>query len=214
MQDALLSKHRWRQYRLRTLLAFTLLCSVGLSWLAVKIRQAERQRKAVKTIQLRGGTIAWIDHTPPGFQWLQKPLGRELFRTIAMVDLHDTDFTDDDLRHLRELPDMNWLSLNRTRVTDAGLVHVKGLKQLELFALAQTRVTDVGLKNFDGLTQLVQLTLCETQVTDAGLEHLKALRQLKELSVENTQVTTEGAQRFRRSCPNCRVSFEKAPQRP
>jgi len=52
-------KRRWYQYSLRTLLLFMLLASIGLSWLAVKLKQAREQKEAVRAIEEAGG---WVIH--------------------------------------------------------------------------------------------------------------------------------------------------------
>ena len=45
---------------------------------------------------------------------------------------------------LRELKQLQELSLTRTQVTDAGLVHLRALKQLQRLSLDGAQVTDAG----------------------------------------------------------------------
>ena len=40
-------RRRWYQYNLRSLLVLTLLVSVGMSWVAVRMQRARRQKEAV-----------------------------------------------------------------------------------------------------------------------------------------------------------------------
>jgi hypothetical protein len=47
MTDTTRPKRRWFQYSLRTLLVFMVLASIPMSWLAVKMQQARRQREAL-----------------------------------------------------------------------------------------------------------------------------------------------------------------------
>jgi hypothetical protein len=46
---------RFLQFSLRTLLIFVLLVSIGMSWFAVKLERARRQREAVEVIRTGGG---------------------------------------------------------------------------------------------------------------------------------------------------------------
>jgi len=49
------ARRRWYQYSLRTLLLVMLLASVGISWFAVKMQRARKQREAVEAIRGLGG---------------------------------------------------------------------------------------------------------------------------------------------------------------
>ena len=53
-------RRRLFRFSLRTLLVVVVLLSVGLGWFAFKMRQAERQRKAVEKIREAGGVV-WHD---------------------------------------------------------------------------------------------------------------------------------------------------------
>ena len=44
-------KRRWRQFSLRSLLAFITLAAVLLSWLSVEMRRAEREAEASRVLQ-------------------------------------------------------------------------------------------------------------------------------------------------------------------
>ena len=71
-------------------------------------------------------------------------------------------------------------------VTDIGLVHLKGLPQLQGLVLQKTTLSDTGLENIRGLTNLRQLVVNNAQVTDAGLEHLKGMANLWRLDLSST----------------------------
>ncbi len=201
------SGRRWFQYGLRTLLVVMVLASIAMSWLAMRLQQAERQRQAVEVIERRGGSIAWspFAHGP---DWLQELLGRECFRTIVYVSASDTEFADADMASLSILPAVNCLELDRTRITDAGMVNVKDLKRLELLSLAGTQVGDSGLEHLGRLSELVQLILHGTRITDAGLQHLSGLNHLQSLDLTRTHVTHEGVQKLQQALPKCRIAAQ------
>ncbi|MGO8688343.1 MAG: hypothetical protein ACLQLG_01800 [Thermoguttaceae bacterium] len=179
-------KLRWYQYSLRTLLLVMTLACVGMSWVAVKMKQARQQHAAVEAIRKLGGMVDYdyqkkdpFDE-PPGPAWLRKLLGDDLFASVTWVRLSDSDVSDAALEYLKGLARLEILDLNRTNVSDAGLQHLKGLTQLRELCLGGTKVSDAGLENLMGLTQLQKLWLDSTNVTDAGAQDLqKALPNLE-----------------------------------
>jgi hypothetical protein len=64
---------------------------------------------------------------------------------LQTLDLSQTYFADDDLRHLAGLP-VTTLGLSETGVTDAGLAHLERLPRLRFVILCGTRVTREGLE--------------------------------------------------------------------
>lgn len=58
-----LSKRRWYQFSLRTLLIFVTLFAISCSWFAVKLQQARRQREAVEKIR------KWSDYVEIIYSW-------------------------------------------------------------------------------------------------------------------------------------------------
>lgn len=148
-------KRRWPQFRLRTLLIVVLVLSLPLSWLAVKMERARRQREAVEAIQDLNGFVDYDyqhdlgsdDYSP---MWLRSILGDTLAfhysNPVESVELGES-VGDAELailkRHLEAMPCLTHLSLVRTSVTDNGLTHVSGLYRLESLWVSR-RVTEQG----------------------------------------------------------------------
>ena len=109
---ARLAYRRRFQYSLRTLLLVVTLFAIACSWLAVKIRQAQRQQEAVAEIQKLGGSIVydwpagWKPARnvlpPPGPAWLRSLLGVDLFLTVHAVDVSGIQVTDEDVNKLQQ----------------------------------------------------------------------------------------------------------------
>ena len=60
---------RWFQFRLRTLLIVVLVLSLPLSWFAVRMERARRQRAAVEAVSELGAIVYYdweIDYSLPG----------------------------------------------------------------------------------------------------------------------------------------------------
>jgi Leucine-rich repeat (LRR) protein len=108
------------------------------------------------------------------------------------INLAGTESVDDELAHLRALPGLHILVLDRSQVTDEGLAHLAGMTSLHTLVLNQTHVTDNGLAELKGLTGLRDLALDETRVTDAGLAHLTALTALQHVDLKHTQISDAG----------------------
>ena len=67
MTESSKPRRRWFQYSLRTLLLLMLLVSIGMSWVAVRMQRARRQREAVKGIERLGGGVMYdyqFDQSP------------------------------------------------------------------------------------------------------------------------------------------------------
>jgi hypothetical protein len=187
-------KLRWYQFSLRSLLIFVTLFAIPCSWLAVKIRQARNQRKAVDAIIKDGGSVHY-DYEyenairgvrPQGL--LQTVLGEDLFSNVVWANVK----TDVGLEHLKELPKLQVLSLNGSRVTDGGLEHLEDMTQLKLLDLEATTITGTGLKHLKGLSQLEWLNISNTLVTDSNLAYLKKMVRLRTLALANTQISDTG----------------------
>ena len=133
-------KRRWYQFSLRTLLVFVLLVSIGLSWFALKLQQARKQREAVRVIEKLGGEVEYdyelheqLSMQPPEPTqpaWLRGLLGIDFFADVACVSWSGLGIgpgaTGAGLEHLKGLPALISLDLKHTQVTDEG---VKKLKQ-------------------------------------------------------------------------------------
>lgn len=165
-------RRRWFQFSLRTLLVFMLLASIPLSWVAVKLQRARRQRAAVEAIEELGGAVGYDPLAP---DWQSELLGRDFFGHVAVIVFRDFKVTDAGV------------VVEGITVTDAGLEHLKELTQLTHLSLRHAEITDAGLEHLKGLSQLEDLDIQHTRVTDAGLKHLQGLKRLKWLHISGTR---------------------------
>ena len=138
------------------------LVTVGLAvlipcgWLLVKWHQERMQREAATAIEKAGGHVAY--GKPQGPAWLRRLAGDKWFEHIESVTF-GSSATDDDLKHLEGLGQLQQLLLVGTKCTDRGLEHLKELAQLRDLSLEDTRITDAGLEHLQGLSQLQLLSL-------------------------------------------------------
>ena len=203
-------KRRWFQFRLRTLLIFTLVCAIGSAWVAHRAELKRKEREAVEAIIRLGGSVAY-DYDlvngakPTGPDWLRNLLGENFFSEAVIVSVSDAFVADAGLENLKGLPKLQTLDLSYAQVTDAGLVNLKGLAQLQYLYLNGSKVGDAGLVYLKGLEQLRVLSLSGTKITDSGLVNLKGLNQLQKLLLQNTKVTDARVNDLQKALPNCKI---------
>ena len=101
------------------------------------------------------------------------------------LDLRGQDITDDDLKHLKEIPFVEMLDLSGTKIGDDALIHVKNLQKLKW------------------------LDLVDTQVTDDGLRHLYEMNSLKRVYLDGTIIWSSAASKLEDALPNCYVYYSE-----
>lgn len=124
-------------------------------------------------------------------------------------------FSDNDLRHLSSLVNVEELGLLHAAFEGNGLQHLKDLKRLQKLHLGYCNAfTNAGLEHLQQLESLQSLTLWETQVTDDGIDALTELKQLRELDISRTQISEQGVARLRSVLPELRIHWSKPVSQP
>ncbi len=104
-----------------------------------------------------------------------------------------SELTDDGLKPLAALQDLEKLELQYTAVKGTGLEHLNGLKKLRSVAISSMSVTDDGVAAVAKLAHLRVLSLWEClNVTDAGVVALAGLKDLQALDLRWTKLTDTG----------------------
>lgn len=118
------------------------------------------------------------------------------FQKLKNLDLRSNPITDDGLRHLKSLHQLEVLILDATKVSGSGIVYLKELPKLNTISFGSYQdgapIDDDGLEVICQLPQLTRLILNGTDITDEGLKHLSAIEGLEELSLDHTRVTESG----------------------
>ena len=189
---------RWYQFRLRSLLVFTLVVSVCLGWLTYERRKIAERREAF-----------WNPDTLFPYRLPSQPTWRlwlfgDDWPSYAKAMWSACLIRDTELEGIKGMSHLETLRLNQSLITDHGLFHLKDLPRLRELELVRTRISDAGLAHLSALP-LWRLDLRETQITDAGLRHLKNQKQLLGLRLKGTRVTDEGINELRAALPNLTV---------
>ncbi len=118
---------------------------------------------------------------PPAPDWLVNLLGIDYFGNVVRVYFSNaywhsrpTQLSDELLRGLGEMKQLERLGLDNSSFDDQGLAYIRNLRQLKELYLGRTEVSDAGLGDIRGMTELRWLRLEHTRVTDAGVQELWA----------------------------------------
>jgi hypothetical protein len=221
----ILRVRRWYQFSLRSLLIFTLICSVASAWVTRRMEQKRLEREAVSAILKDGGDVLHDyqiesygfnrSAKPTGPNWLRKLLGENFFSEVESVTVRVRGIpkSASKMMSLDELAHVHRLILEGTNVTNAALIHVEGLTQLQTLYMDGTGITDAGLEHLKGLTRLQNLGLGFANVSDVGLVNLKSLHQLRYLQLNGTHVSAEGLTDLQKALPACFIRFERSAPR-
>jgi Leucine Rich repeat len=124
------------------------------------------------------------------------------------------EITSEGVAHLKSLPDLRKLSLNRTGVGDAGLAHLADLPLLtELSLVGDAGVTDAGAAYLARCRELRVLRLQDTHLGDKGLVELQAAPQLRELYLDGSRVTEKGLAAFAAVRPDTLIIHPLRPEK-
>jgi beta-lactamase regulating signal transducer with metallopeptidase domain/Leucine-rich repeat (LRR) protein len=129
--------------------------------------------------------------------------------TLRADDLQDLylsspQLQDDDLRHLKGLTGLQFLTLSsgsngRTcPMNGEGLAYLRDLKSLRHLRILFTQITDESLRHLEPLSRLEDLTLWnDEQIHGQGLGHLQSLPALRSLSFYQVPVEDAGLEKLK-----------------
>ena len=110
-------------------MVFVTRCAIPCSWLAVKLRQAEQQRKAVAAIERLGGQVIYdweiypngglqLNPKPTGPPWLRGMLGNDLFWKVKCVVCANDTLSLEGLDNLKTFDHLQGLCLSGTATNE------------------------------------------------------------------------------------------------
>ena len=192
-------KRRWFRFSLRTLLIVVMLLSLPLAWLGIVAERTRRQKKILEPLEVyqpyvewRSGYVVRLDLWSPYYDLL-----------------YQGGPSDEDLRHLKGLSNLEYLELGSANISNRIVSIVSDITTLRSLALRGRNITDDGLLHLERLTNLETLWLEETDVTDAGLVHLSRLSNLETLWLIGTDVSDTGVEELQETLHNCVIHTER-----
>ena len=98
-----------------------------------------------------------------------------------------------------------FLAVNSRRFTDEELRHVSKLYDLEVLDLSGTSITDAGVAQLCSLRRLRRLYCLFTGLTDECVPAITNIENLEVLYIDCTEVSEEGERELRRLMPSLRI---------
>lgn len=146
------------------------------------------------------------------------PLSAEDERLRVNVINAAKEFGDEQLKLLEPVAErIVWLDLARSQITDEGMKSVRLMRELERLHLENTTIGDAGIAELADLRKLEYLNLYGTKVSNGIFETFAKIPSLKKVYLWQTAVDAAAAKAFERSVNleiNTGVELAAAPAPP
>lgn len=191
---------RWFQFSLRALL---LLMTVFGIWFGIRMDRARRQKRAVAVLQECGDIFyeSQFNHRSVKFlakktkpwrpKWLRAIVGDDFFDRVYAAYLYRSP-SDEDLKSLRDLPDIETLIISSPQVTGKGIEHLRALPRLKELYLNCDKMTDTDLVHLPPLDELRYLNVC-CSMSDQAFDSIAALESLETLEIARRPPSSAGS---------------------
>ena len=147
-----------------------------------------------------GSTPADPKEAVAAIEAVTKKVRRDSAGFIIDVDFRDLVISDSDLIPLTELKRLRAVRLGGTAVTDEALKTIGQLSNLEDLDLRECGISDDGLAALSQLNKLKALRLSgksgACSVSDDGMVHVAKLKNLKVLAIDYLWVSEDGVNAF------------------
>jgi sulfatase modifying factor 1 len=193
-------------------LAETPITGEGLKHLAnvESLRALDLRRTAVGDTGL--GHLARLTNLEKLSAGEMREISLYAYEDSAEIDRDDGNprITDEGLRHLSEMKNLEILRLSGTNITGKGFSYLTGLKDLRFLGLKDCQLNDAGLAHIAKLKGLEEIDISGNMVTDSGLAHLLGASNLKRVVAVGTQVTERAAEDFMKQTKDVEVILEES----
>ena len=101
-----------------------------------------------------------------------------------------------------------WVGKHCSWLTDDGLRHLSELENLEELWLPGCGITGAGVRHLHNLGHLKELHLGHCWVNDEDLHHFEGLVNLETLILYHNGVSERGVGTLRKALPDCQIEFK------
>jgi len=117
--------------------------------------------------------------------------------------------SDDDVRTIADLEQVESLLLYRAQITPGAIPALERLPKLRVLLLNDTPgVTDAHVREIANLPKLRELHFRGNSITDQGLVDLRMMRALIHIDLQGTKVMATGVAGLHEALPNCRIVWD------
>jgi Leucine-rich repeat (LRR) protein len=115
------------------------------------------------------------------------------FKAIDTLHVRRSKVTDDGLKNLNQLPNLQYLILNEnTNLRGTGFANFTGNKTLKTLMLRGCPISDEGVQSIAKIESLVSLNLAVSKVTNKALKSVDKLDNLESLWLTKTAIDNTG----------------------
>lgn len=115
---------------------------------------------------------------------------------LELLAIDDTKVSGKGIAHLKRLPKLWSLSLQKLGLTDNEITSLKTFPNLSIVKLAEGRITSAGVKELAQIPRLTVLDLEYNPVDDKAVPYLLKLTNLKELNLGGSKMTAAGIKKL------------------
>jgi hypothetical protein len=168
-------KRSWLRFSLRTLFVIVTVACIALG---IVLHRVRARREALRAIDELGGGYSIVIDGPEWLRSIinDDKYFYDISR-ISFRNRPERPFTDDDLASVIDSINVfrrpKEMDLAETDVTDDGLRLLSRIRNVESVYLYCNPITDAGLANLEPLRSLKTLDLFETNVTEEGVARFK-----------------------------------------
>ena len=119
-------------------------------------------------------------------------LGQFITLKLRMIDLRNTNITDDGLVHLAKMKSLIDIQLEKSKVTDIGIQQLAGLSLKSFNANYCTSISNRSLAVLAAMPSMEQIQLDYTKINDTGMAVLATASKLTRLRIRGVDVTGAG----------------------
>ncbi len=160
----------------------------------------QRQQRAMERLRKLGAKIGFAQN--PG------AFGARM--AVLQVEIGPAwQGTDDDLRQLRWIDELDKLILMGPKVLDGSLRTIEKLPNLRYLTIRNAKVTDAALRHIRDHRVLSELDLMYIPVTDSCIEDLKTLVNATRIRIFGTQVSSNAALELDNALANATIEHKQ-----
>ena len=189
--------------RKKTIIVLALICGTLTTILGIGGYRYGQRKSLVRRIQKAGGDVTFqdrwflprVEEAYLAGQDNADPLVQELwrFRSLKMLRIQSSFVSDESLRVLAGMKDLQELDLNWTSVSDAGIAHLTKLPNLKSIMFIKlnppfnkaychpSQLTDKTIEHLAKIPSLEKIIFWGSELGDADFAKLKSCENLKEL---------------------------------
>lgn len=200
--------NRKLQFRIRSLLIAAVAFSALFALIAAWRLRAQKQAHLVGKQREIGAAVGYSIQPESVTAKAAEAIGIDMVASPKELFVNSLPNEPVDIQGIVAIKSLEHLAFCATGLVDQDLEHLKQLPDLKHLNLSSTSVTDRGI---DALTSLglVSLHLEDTAVSDDAIESLMEINTLKYLCLSDGALSESSLQRLTRKLPMCKVKLVK-----